>query len=275
MKYSVYGGSGFVGGNFSKLFPNESVKISREERKPETNQIVYFISTVDNYNVHKNLHIDIDTNLKVLMDVLEHCRDNKVTFNLISSWFVYGRSRLPAREVDHCDPTGFYSITKRTAEQLLISFCETYGIDYRILRLCNVYGIGDGKTSAKKNAIQYMIDLLKQGEDINLYEGGYVLRDLMHVDDVCEAIKLVCDSGDLNTIYNIGSGQPVAVRAIMEQAKQYLNSPSKFNSIDTPKFHEIVQSRDFYMDVSKLKSLGFQQKISLKDGIKELCHWMI
>ena len=117
-----------------------------------------------------------------------------------------------------------------------------------------------------------MIDLLKQGEDINLYEGGYVLRDLMHVDDVCEAIKLVCDSGDLNTIYNIGSGQPVAVRAIMEQAKQYLNSPSKFNSIDTPKFHEIVQSRDFYMDVSKLKSLGFQQKISLKDGIKELCH---
>ena len=35
MKYSVYGGSGFVGGNFSKLFPNEIIKISREERKPE------------------------------------------------------------------------------------------------------------------------------------------------------------------------------------------------------------------------------------------------
>ena len=272
MKYSVYGGTGFIGGNFCKLFPGETIKISREERKPETNEIVYFISTVDNYNVHKDLHIDIDTNLKILMDVLEHCKTNNVTFNFISSWFVYGRSRLPARECDYCDPKGFYSITKRTAEQLLISFCETYDVNYRILRLCNVYGNGDKKFSAKKNAIQYMIDLLKKGEDINLYEGGYVLRDLMHVDDVCEAIKLVCNSGDLNTIYNIGSGQPVAIRDIMEQAKQHLDSPSKFNSISTPKFHEIVQSRDFYLDVSKLKSLGFQQKISLKEGIKQLCH---
>jgi nucleoside-diphosphate-sugar epimerase len=63
----------------------------------------------------------------------------------------------------------------------------------------------------------------------------------------------------------------VAIRAIMEQAKQYLNSPSKFKSIDTPRFHDIVQSRDFYMDVSKLKSLGFESQISLNDGIKELC----
>jgi len=272
MNYSIYGGTGFVGGNFCKMFSDDVLKISRDQRKPETNNIIYFISTVDNYNVHNNLNIDIDTNLKVLMDVLQYCKNGDITFNFISSWFVYGRSRLPAREDDYCDPKGFYSITKRAAEQLLISFCETYNVNYRILRLCNVYGTGDKKSSAKKNAIQYMIDLLKKGEDINLYEGGYVLRDLMHVDDVCEAIKLVCDGGDLNTIYNIGSGQPVAVRAIMEQAKQHLNSPSKFNSIDTPKFHEIVQSRDFYMDVSKLKSLGFQQKISLKDGIKELCH---
>ena len=271
MKYSVYGGTGFVGGNFCKMFPNDVLRIARNQRKPETNNIIYFLSTVDNYNVHTDLHVDIDTNLKILMDVLTYCKDNEVTFNFISSWFVYGNSRLPARETDYCDPKGFYSITKRAAEQLLISFCETYQVNYRILRLCNVYGLGDGKSSTKKNAIQYMIDLLKKGEDINLYEGGYVLRDLMHVNDVCEAIKIVCKNGNLNTIYNIGSGQPVAVRAIMEQAKQHLNSPSKFNSIDTPRFHDIVQSRDFYMDVSKLKSLGFEQKISLSEGIKGLC----
>jgi len=270
MKYSVYGGSGFIGGNFCKTFPNSIVKIPREQRNPETNNIIYFISTIDNYNVHNDLHVDIDTNLKILMDVLFWCKDNDVTFNFISSWFVYGRSRLPARETDYCDPKGFYSITKRTAEQLLISFCETYQVNYRILRLCNVYGVGDGKSSAKKNAIQYMIDLLKKGEDINLYEGGYVLRDLMHVDDVCKAIKLVCDSGELNTIYNIGSGNPTALRFVMEKAKQYLNSQSKFTSIDTPRFHDIVQSRDFYMDVSKLKSLGFKQTISLDDGIKSI-----
>ena len=34
-----------------------------------------------------------------------------------------------------CDPKGFYSITKRTAEQLLISYCETFNIKYRIVRI--------------------------------------------------------------------------------------------------------------------------------------------
>jgi len=271
MKYSIYGGTGFVGGNFCEIFYDSVLKIPRKERKPETDKIIYFISTVDNYNIHTDLHIDIDTNLKILMDVLDFCKEKKVTFNFISSWFVYGRTRLPAREVDYCDPKGFYSITKRTAEQLLISFCETYQINYRILRLCNVYGVGDEKSSSKKNAIQYMIDLLKKGEDVNLYEGGYVFRDLMHVKDVCRAIKLICDQGEYNTIYNIGSGQPVAIRAIMEKAKEYLKSPSKFKSIDTPRFHDIVQSRDFYMDVSKLNTLGFSPKISLDEGIKELC----
>lgn len=271
MKYSIYGGTGFVGGNFCRMYSDITLPIERNERDPLTNKVIYFISTVHNYHVYDDLHIDIDTNLKVLMDVLEKCRDQDILFNFISSWFVYGRSRLPARETDTCDPKGFYSITKRAAEQLLISFCETFGVKYRILRLSNVYGVGDQKSSAKKNAIQYMIDLLKKGEDVNLYEGGYVLRDLMHVEDICRAIKLVCDHGEYNSIYNIGSGKPVAIRAIMEQAKQYLNSPSKFNFIDTPKFHDIVQSRDFYMDVSKLKSLGFESQISLNDGIKELC----
>jgi nucleoside-diphosphate-sugar epimerase len=271
MKYSIYGGTGFIGGNFCRMYSDSSLPVSRDERNPLTNKVIYFISTVHNYNVYDNLHLDIDTNLKVLMDVLEKCKNKDIVFNFISSWFVYGRSRLPARESDSCDPTGFYSITKRAAEQLLISFCETFDVKYRILRLSNVYGQGDEKSSAKKNAIQYMIDLLKKGEDINLYEGGYVLRDLMHVKDVCRAIKFVCDNGEHNAIYNIGSGKPVAIRAIMEKAKEHLNSPSKFKSIDTPKFHDIVQSRDFYLDVSKLNELGFSPQISLDEGIKELC----
>jgi len=271
MKYSIYGGTGFVGGNFCRMYSDVSLPILRDSREPLTDKIIYFISTIHNYNVYNDLHLDIDTNLKVLVDILDKCRDKNITFNFISSWFVYGRSRLPARETDTCDPTGFYSITKRAAEQLLISFCETFDIKYRILRLCNVYGNGDKKSSAKKNAIQYMIDLIKTGDDVNLYEGGYVLRDLMHVNDVCRAIKLVCERGELNTIYNIGSGQPEAIRDIIEQAKQHLNSPSKLKSIETPRFHDIVQSRDFYMDVSKLKSLGFTQTILLDDGIKQLC----
>lgn len=271
MTYSIYGGTGFIGGNFCEMFPSDVLKIPKQERNPESNKIIYFISTIDNYNVYTDLHVDINTNLNVLMETLAYCKDKNITFNFISSWVVYGRCRLPAREIDNCDPTGFYSITKRTAEQLLISFCKTFGVKYRILRLCNVYGHGDKKASLKKNVVQHLIDEIKRGNDINLYDGGYVLRDFMHVKDVCKAIKLVCDIGELDTIYNIGSGEPTALRQIIDQVKSIVDSKSIINSIKTPEFFDIVQSRDIYLDVSKLKSIGFTQTINLDDGIRELC----
>ena len=167
---SVYGASGFVGSRFCNLYPNFVLRQEREERKPRTENILYLISTVDNYNVHSNITLDVETNLKVLCEVLDFCRDSNLTFNFISSWFVYGKTQLPAKEEYTCSPTGFYSITKKAAEDLLISFCKTYNVKYRIIRLCNVLGVGDCKASSKKNALSYMVGLLKNNEDVYLYD---------------------------------------------------------------------------------------------------------
>ena len=138
MKYSVYGATGFIGSRYCQMFPNEIFPQQRHQRVPLLNEIIYFISTVDNYNVFNDITLDVDTNLRVLCEVLEHCKERDITFNFISSWFVYGETNLPAKEDYYCNPTGFYSITKKAAEDLLISFCKTFGTKYRILRLCNV-----------------------------------------------------------------------------------------------------------------------------------------
>lgn len=268
---SVYGASGFIGNRFCNLYPHLIVKQEREERKPRTENILYLISTVDNYNVHTNITLDVETNLKVLCEVLDFCRNNDIVFNFVSSWFVYGKTKLPAKEEYQCSPTGFYSITKKAAEDILISFCRTYGVKYRILRLCNVMGNGDGKVSAKKNALSYMIELLKKDEDVYLYDDGTPIRDIMHVDDVCRAIELVCKHGKLNEIYNIGSGQPTPISAIIETAKEYLESNSVIKSKEAPEFHKLVQAKDFWMDVTKLKQLGFAPQISNEQIIRQLC----
>jgi len=153
----------------------------------------------------------------------------------------------------------------------LISFCRTYKVNYRIMRLCNVLGKGDGKLSAKKNALSYMIELLKNNEDVYLYDEGTPIRDVMHVNDVCRAIKLICDSGDINKVYNIGSGQPTRIGDIISLAKEYLNSNSQIKSREAPEFHKIVQAKDFWLDTSRLTQLGFTPSISLEEIIKELC----
>lgn len=270
-KISVFGSTGFVGNNFCEMFPEKIIKIDRDDRSVKTEEILYFISTVDNYNVFTDLQIDVDTNIKILCEVLENCKEKNITFNFVSSWFVYGKTDLPAKEEYHCSPTGFYSITKKCAEDLLISFCKTYNVNYRILRLCNVYGLGDNKVSKKKNAIQYMISLLKENKEVSLYDSGTPLRDLMYVDDICSAINLVLEKGELNSIYNIGSGVPTKVGDIISIAKNILQSESSVKSMEPPEFHKLVQVKDFWMDTTKLKSLGFQQKVSLQEGLQILC----
>lgn len=271
VKHCVYGGTGFVGGNYCKLYQNEIFLQNRNQRKPHLDNILYFISTVDNYNVFSDITLDVETNLKVLCEVLDHCRNENIVFNFISSWFVYGDVDLPAKESYYCKPTGFYSITKKAAEDLLISFCKTFKVNYRIIRLCNVLGKGDNKVSSKKNALTHMIECMRKNQDVYLYDDGTPKRDVMHVNDVCFAINLICNSGELNQVYNVGSGMPTQISDIINLAKIYLNSDSEIKSKEAPEFHQIVQTKNFWMDTSKLKSLGFEQTISLEDTIRELC----
>lgn len=269
-KISVFGGTGFIGGAFVKAFANDCWVIDRASRTPVSDNVLYLISTVDNYNVFGDLTKDINTNLVTLMETLDNCRGKEMVFNFVSSWFVYGSCALPATESTPCDPKGFYSITKRCAEQMLVSFCETHGVKYRILRLGNVYGRGDLKAGAKKNAIQYLISQVAQGLPVSLYEGGDVERDLIHVADAVEAIRLVMDQGEINSIYNIGSGEPSKIRDIIDIAVEITGSKSEILSVPTPEFHAQVQARDFWLDTTKLKNLGFIPQTSLEQGVRGL-----
>lgn len=270
MQLSIYGGTGFIGSRFIKLSKQDCALINRDSRKPKSDNIVYFISTTHNYHVFDNLQKDIDTNLKTLMEVLGSV-DKNTTFNFISSWFVYGNTNLPAREDTCCNPKGFYSITKYAAEKMLVSFCETNKIKYRILRLCNVYGRKDKGMSTKKNALQYLISEMKKNNAISLYNGGDFYRDYMHIDDVCRAIDICVKSGPLNEIINIGTGDKIKFLDVIKIAKDELKSKSKIQSIEAPEFHKIIQVKDFFMDISKLKKIGFSPNIDLRQGIKEIC----
>jgi len=271
-KVSVFGGTGFVGSKYCELSSDECIKIERESREPLSDDIVYFISTTSNYNIFDDVHKDVDVNLTLLLDVLKNLEPGKSTFNFISSWFVYGDCELPATEESYCNPKGFYSITKRAAEQMIISYCETFGIDYRILRLSNVYGAGDKGVSKKKNALQFLIEELRQDNPINLYHNGEFFRDYMHVDDIARAIDLCVEKGAKNQIYNIGSGEKVEFKDVIDIVINEFDSKSELTDIEPPEFHKTCQVKDFYMDTTKLKELGFKNNITIEEGIKNLCH---
>ena len=270
-KISVYGSTGFIGSTFCGLYPNDIIQISREQRKPESNDILYLISTTTNHNMLTDLTIDVDVNLRVLLETLEHCKNNKLTFNYVSTGFVYGLDTIDAKETDICDPKGFYSITKRTAEQLVISFCEVNKVNYRIMRIANVYG-HDKTVSSKKNVLGFLSGLMREDNDITLYNNGNDLRDYMHVIDICRALKIVMDKGELNSIYNIASGESLPFREILEIVKDKIRSQSKFIPIPTPRFNQLSIPINFSLNVDKLKSLGFVPSINLYEGLQNFCN---
>lgn len=254
-KLSIFGSTGFVGSNFCKLYPEISFAEKRNSIIPNNDTILYLRGTTTNYNVFSNPSLDVKTNLLLFTETLKNI-DPYNEFNLISSWF--------------CEnPKGFYSITKLTQEMLLESYCKTFNIPYKILRLSNVIG-GDKKASNKKNALEFLIDKIKKNEDIEIYEGNNY-RDFINIQDCCRAIKLVIDKGNNGKIYNIGTGESFKIGDLCEYCIAITKSKSQIKIIPTPKFHQQVQVKDYFMNISELKKLGFKPKYHIWETLNRLC----
>jgi nucleoside-diphosphate-sugar epimerase len=271
-KISVAGGNGFIGSRFCGMFPYQIIKVERNQREPETNNILNFVSTTNNYAFREDILDDVNSNIVIMLEMLDKAKTkfgSDFIFNQISTWSVYGAVELPASETSECNPTGFYSITKRAAEQLLITFCEIYGARFRILRLCNIIGETAKEVTKEKNSLQYLINELKENRDITLYDNGNFLREFMYIDDACNAIQTCLRNSNYNynEIYNIGTGEKSVYGDLIEYCKQQLKSTSKINRVKHMIPQGTVQARDIYLNVNKLKALGFIPEYTVYDAL--------
>lgn len=269
---NVYGGTGTIGSVFYKRYEDQCNLMARSRVYTHIpGPILYLISTTHNYNVFKEPHLDVDTNLTWFIEVLESWKKNHPTevFNFVSSWFVYGDGydETPANELSACNPKGWYSITKRCAEQMLISYAQTFNLKYRIFRLGNVIAPGDKGVSAQKNALQYLVNQMKAGEEIQVYEGGNFYRNYMHVTDTVEAMKFLMDWAPTNQVYNVGHHKNSKFIDLLLYTKKELKYKRDFKYIEQKDFHKIVQTKSFKMDTTTLKDLGFVPKLSVEAAL--------
>ena len=269
---NLLGGFGYIGGCYHKMYGGE--RNEKTDLSPKQNQVLYFISTVSNHTFLTDPYRDIDTNLTTLVKVLESMKDmDGAEFNFISSGFVYGECDKPKTESDPCEPKGFYSSTKRCAEQLVKYYCEAHGIKYRIIRLCNVIGGFDDKASEKKNAIHFMVRQVIQNKMPVLHlnhPDEKVERQYMDVSDICRAINMIVNKGGHNENFNISWGDVVSQKELLDYAHHSLNMNPKYGFQKRDEFAESIHLKKVELCNQKLRDLGFTANLSPYDIIDEL-----
>jgi nucleoside-diphosphate-sugar epimerase len=125
--------------------------------------------------------------------------------------------------------------------------------------------------SAKKNALQYLINEMKQDRPISIYGNGQFTRNYMDVEDCVEALHLVMEKGHTNAIYNIGTEPAHKFIDLIKLAHALLSSKSEIKYIPPKKFHKQVQVENFDMDCGRLRALGFEPKYNIVGTVARLC----
>jgi len=272
-------GNGFIGSTYARLNGAAVCVELRDVTSSQCDDVLYTRSTTTNYlPLQGDFHTDIDTNLYHLAEVLPNVRGR---FVYCSSWFVYGFNNWGhhpawrAKEDHLCDPNGYYSITKLAAEKLIRSHVQTAqaGLirgptSYQILRLSNVIG-NDPRAGKQKNALEYLLSLVVANKEVPIYEGTNY-RDYLHVEDTCAAIKCVMDKGLPNQIYNVGRGESHKLEDIIQYAIDKVGSSSKIVRVPVPPFHQMVQVPNFFMDIGKLRALGFEPRYTIWESVNKV-----
>jgi len=207
----------------------------------------------------------IENNVLSTLAVARICLEARVPVIYISSAAVYGEPiELPITESHPINPISPYGLSKLFGEQILDLYSR-YGLESIILRLFNVYGIG--QTGSYAGVITRFITNALRGEKLVIYGDGEQTRDFIHVRDVARAIELAIKRQVYGEKINIASGKPVTIKRLAEIIREIAcrECPIEYQP---PRLGDIRHS---YADISKARRiLGFEPSISLEEGIKEL-----
>ncbi|MGH3987061.1 MAG: NAD-dependent epimerase/dehydratase family protein [Pseudonocardiaceae bacterium] len=201
-------------------------------------------------------------NVAVTQDLLECCRQAGIgRFILASTNAVIGDAgHTTVSEAAPLRPLTPYGATKAAAEMLLCGYAGAYDMDTCALRFTNIYGPGMGH---KDSIVARMMRAALNGQGIQIYGDGLQRRDLVHVDDVSQAVLAAWDRRFTGTAI-IGSGHSVTVLELLEAARTVTGSALDAEHIAA----KPGEMPAVIVDISRAREqLGYRPSVSLADGL--------
>lgn len=247
---------------------------------------MYQIDTVIHFAAQSHVQNSFDNALQYTLDnvvgthtLLEACRKygklNK--FIHISTDEVYGESMLSENEEKKHEgsvlcPTNPYAATKAAAELIAKSYYHSFKMPIIITRGNNVYG----PNQYPEKLIPRFIQQLLNNEKVTIQGDGSNVRAFLHVNDVCSALKLILEKGEIGEIYNIGSDDHheytvTRVAHLLIEKIQATHDYDKWISyIEDRPFND----KRYYISNQKVKDLGWSIDTDFDKGLDDLIEIM-
>ena len=181
----------------------------------------------------------------------------------LSSAAVYGNPRrVPIREGDPAEPISPYGRHKLAAEHILGFYRDQFRISVRIARIFSAYGPG-----LDRQIVHEIVAKVRQGDDLGLQGSGRETRDFIHIEDLTQALLRIALASRCPPIVNVASGQATRIRDLALTAARF--SPRDI-SVRFSGRVRLGDPRFWKADISRLRSLGFRPKVSLREGLREM-----
>ena len=230
--------------------------------------VIHFAALVSVPLSIENPNLTFDINLLGTLNLLRSSVEKNINrFVFISSCAVCGDPKLlPVTEETPANPISPYAESKLIGERYCQGFSERDLLQTVILRFFNVYGPRQGKNDYS-GVITRFADLAKNKSPLTIYGDGLQTRDFVNVTDIAEAVLASVKNSHASGIFNIGSGKPTTINELAQTILQLAGVEMEIRHKEC----RAGDIRDSYADISKArKFLGFEPKVSLKDGLKIL-----
>jgi UDP-glucose 4-epimerase len=215
---------------------------------------------------------DLDSNARAHLTLLESCRRHAPRARVVyaSTRQIYGRpSSLPVDESHAIAPTDVNGIHKFAGEWYHRIYHQAHGLETCALRLTNTYGPRQLIRHSRQGFIGWFIHRLLCGEEVRLFGDGRQMRDLTFVDCVVEAfLRAGVDPRAPGRVYNLGSGEPISLVALVELMIEIHGSGS-YRLEPFPEERRRIDIGSYYGDSSLIRDeLGWAPRVSLRDGLR-------
>jgi GDP-L-fucose synthase len=169
-----------------------------------------------------------------------------------------------------------YAIAKIAGVKLCQAFAREYGANFISVMPTNLYGPGDNFDLETSHALAALLRKAHEAKtsgagEMVVWGTGVPRREFLHVDDLAAAILFLLEKYDSPEIINVGCDEDISIRELAELICDVVGFRGELKW-DRSKPDGTPRK---LLDISKIKKLGWQPTISLRDGVARFYEWFL